>query len=159
MPRTNRAAAFLAIAIVSHAFSAPTLASPGPLPPEYIMKASKRLVPTQTAATFEGYAGEMASDLSVWIDGEKIASSKASWLAIERRRIGKVDRHVLGYVDGYDSILVVDLFDDRSDLPENPNLLFDPRFKTRAVQYRFGLDRKVHTIRITQTEGVLQKPS
>lgn len=159
MVRTSTWAAFLPMAACSLTFATPALASPGPPPPEYIVEAAKHLVPTQTSATFDSYAGEFADDVTVWIDGEKIASNKASWLSMERRRIGKVDRRVLGYADGYDRIFVIDQFDDRSDLPDNPHMLFDPRFKTRAIQYQFGPDHMIHAIRVTQTDGTLQKPS
>lgn len=134
-------------------------ASPGPPPPDYITEIARDVVPTQTAATFDRYAGDLADDLTVWIDGEEIASSKATWLTLERHRLGKVDRRVLGYAKGYESILVIDQFDDRSDLPDNPGAIFDPRFKTRAVQYQFGPDHIVHAIRISQTDGVMQTPS
>ncbi|WP_242152424.1 hypothetical protein [Sphingomonas sp. BAUL-RG-20F-R05-02] len=158
MLRTLTAAAFLPVVICSLALAAPVLASPGPPPPDYIVEAAKHLVPTQTAATFDGYADELAGDVTVWVDGEKIASNKADWLVMERRRVGKVDRRVLGYAVGYNTILVFDQFDDRSALPDNPDMVFDSRFLTRAVQYRFGPDHMIHAIHVTQTEGVLQKP-
>lgn len=134
-------------------------ASPGPPPPQYVSEIAKHIVPNQTATSFDRYAGDLAPDLSVWTDGTRTALGKEAWLAIERRRLGKVDRRVLGYVTGYDSILVIDRFDDRSGLPDTPGAVFDPRYKIRAVHYDLGTDHLIHTIRITQTEGVLQTPS
>lgn len=131
------------------------LASPGPPPPAYIVDIAAHLVVTQTPATFERYAADLAGDLTVWVDGKEVASSKAAWLALERHRLGKVDRRALGYVAGRDSILIIDQFDDRSDLPDDPNMLFDPRYETRALRYRFGPDHLIHEIRIVETDGVL----
>ena len=133
-------------------------ASPGPPPPEYVSEIAKHVVPTLTQATFNRYAGDFGDDLRVSLDGKEIASSKANWLALERRRLGMVERHVLGYTNGYDSILVFDRFDDRSDLPDIPTMHFDARYKTRAVQYQIGADHMIHTILITQVEGPLQTP-
>lgn len=133
-------------------------ASPGPPPPEYIINAARQVIPTQTAATFGQYAAELANDLTVWVNDKEVASDKATWLALERHRLGKVDRRVLGYVEGYDSVLVIDRYDDRSDLPEDSHAIFDPRYKTRAVRYRFGPDHLVHVIRIIETDGLMQTP-
>jgi hypothetical protein len=120
-----------------------------------IVEIAGHLVPTRTAATFDLYAADLASDLTVWIDGKEIAASKASWLAQERHRLGKVDRHVLGYVPGYDSILVFDQFDDRSDVRDGPNAVYDARYKTRALRYRVGPDHLVHEIRIVEADGIM----
>lgn len=158
MLRTSILAAVPLAATLSLAAAEAALASPGPPPPDYIVEAARQLVPTQTAATFDRYADELAKDVTVSSDGTLIASGKAAWLALERHRLGKIDRRVLGYVDGYDSILVIDQFDDRSDVPDNPHAIFDPRYKTRALQYRFGADHKVHAIRITQTDGIMRSP-
>ncbi len=131
-------------------------ASPGPPPPEFIVNAARHVVPTQTAATFDLYAADLAGDLKVWVNGKEVTAGKEAWLALERHRLGKVDRRVLGYATGQDSILVIDQFDDRSNLPNNPHALFDPRYQTRAVQYQFGNDKMIHTIRITETDGFIQ---
>lgn len=130
-------------------------ASPGPPPPAYIVDIAGHLVATPTAATFDRYAADLASDLTVWDNGKEIASNKAAWIAQERHRLGKVDRRALGYVAGRDSILVIDQFDDRSDLPDYPHMLFDPRYETRALHYRVGPDHLIHEIRIVETDGVL----
>lgn len=159
MLRTGSFTAFLIIAAVAVMPVDPAIASPGPPPPDYIVEAAKHVVPTQTAATIDGYAADLANDLTVWRNGELAAPGKAAWLAIERDRLGKVDRRVIGYVEGYDSILVIDQFDDRSDVPDTPDAIFDPRYKTRAVRYQFGADHRIHSIRITQTDGILQRPS
>ena len=139
--------------------SVPAISSPPPPPPSYVTDLAKRVVPTQTEATFNDYAATFADDLTVSIDGASVASSRAAWIAKERHRLGKVDRRVLGYVEGYNSILVIDRYDDRSDLPTSPTMLFDPRYITRAVQYQVGDDHLIHVIRIVQTEGVIETPS
>ena len=135
-------------------------ASPPPPPPGFIVDIAKQLVPTPTAATFDNYARLLADDLTVTQDGKIIAASKVEWLAIERARLGKVDRFVYGYAEGRDAILVVDRFDDRSDAicPSGHTCLFDPRYHARTIQYRVGTDQLVHAINIVQTDGILRTP-
>jgi hypothetical protein len=135
-----------------------TAASPPPPPPTFIDDIAKELVRTQTAASFDRYAALLADDLSVTLDGRIIAANKAEWLAMERRRLGKIDRSVYGYAEGRDNILVFDRFDDRSDVHcrQGPTCVFDPRYHARAVQYQFGADHLVHFIRIVQSDGFLR---
>lgn len=144
------------LALIAALLSVPAIGAPPPPPPSYIGDLARRIVPTQTDATFDDYTNALADDLTVSIDGVSVASGKPAWIAIERHRLGKVDRRVLGYVEGYNAILVIDRFDDRSDLPASSTMLFDPRYKTRAIQYRIGDDHLVHAIRIVQADGVIQ---
>ncbi|EGY00939.1 hypothetical protein AZA_76218 [Nitrospirillum viridazoti Y2] len=129
------------------------IAAPGPPPPSFILEMTKQISSTQTPATFERYAALLADDLVVTVDGKQVAADKAAWLAAERHRLGKVDRHLLGYVPGRDTILVFDEYDDRSDLPPGP--LSDSRYLTRALQYVLGDDHLIHCIRIVQSDGIL----
>ncbi len=85
-----------------------------------------------------------------------MAATKAAWIAIERKRLGKVDRTVLGFVEGYDNVLVFDRFDDRSGVPTAPDTSYDARYKTRASQYAVGPDHLVHAIRIVQADGAFR---
>ena len=135
-----------------------TAASPPPPPPSFIDDVARQLVPTQTPATFDRYASLLADDLTVTLDGKRIATSKAGWLAIERSRLGKINRSVYGYAEGRDNLLVFDRYDDRSDehCPEAHTCAFDPRYHARAVQYELGPDHLVHSIRIMQSDGFLR---
>ena len=132
---------------------ADAVAAPPPPPPIFINEMAKRIVPTQTTRSFDQYADGLADDLTISINGAHVAAGKAAWIAAERHKLGKVDRHVLGFVEGPDSILVIDRYDDRSDLPSSPTLLFDPRYKTRATQYSVGRDHLIHVIRILDVDG------
>lgn len=129
------------------------LASPPPPPPEYVNNATETLLGELTPKTIDVYASLFADDLHVFQDGRLIAAGKAAWLALERDRLGKVERHVIGHAEGRDNILIVDVFDDRSGLPVRPGLLFDPRFITRAARYQFGSDRLIHEIRFVEGGG------
>lgn len=132
-------------------------ASPPPPPPTFIDELAQRIVPTQTTGSFDQYTSALADDLTISINGALVTSGKAAWIAAERHRLGKVDRRVLAFVEGHDSILVIDRYDDRSALPTSPGLLFDPRYKTRAVQYSVGSDHLVHAIRILDVDGFVLK--
>lgn len=157
MSRTFGALLFIS----TSALASLTAASPPPPPPSFVDDVAKQLVPTQTSATFDRYASLLANDLTVTIDGKKIAANKAEWLAIERSRLGKIDRSVYGYAEGRDNVLVFDRYDDRSDehCPEPHTCVFDPRSHARAVQYQLGPDHLVHSIRIVQSDGFLRTQS
>jgi hypothetical protein len=148
----------LQICVMALAVSLPTVAAaaPPPPPPGFIGALAKRIVPTQTPNSFDQYANALGDDLKVSINGRQAAADKTAWLMSERRKLGRVDRRILGLVEGRDSILVLDRYDDRSGLPTSPNLLFDPRYKTRAVRYEIGADHLIHAIHIVETEGVIQ---
>ena len=154
MSKTVRGLLFL----VGCTVAGSTAASPPPPPPAFIDVAAKQLVQTQTSASFDRYANLLADDLSVTVDGKVIATNKRDWLAIERARLGKIDRHLYGYAEGRDNLLVFDRFDDRSDerCPQGGTCVFDPRYHARAVQYQFGPDHVVHSIRIVQSDGILR---
>lgn len=72
--------------------------SPPPPPPEFIDEIAKQVVPTPSADSFESYAGLLANNLVVTLDGKQVTTTKAGWLALERLHLGKVDRRVVGYV-------------------------------------------------------------
>ena len=133
-------------------------ASPPPPPPAFIDELAKRIVPTPTTSSFDYYIAAFADDLTVTVDGKQIAATKAVWVSAERHKLGKTDRFVVGFAEGYDAVLVVDRYDDRSDLPSSPTMLFDPRYKARALRYAVGPDHLVHNIEIVQTDGLLQVP-
>lgn len=133
-------------------------ASVPPPPPVYIDTLAKQLIPTQTESTFNHYLANFADDLTVTVDGKEIAAGKSAWVAAERHRLGKVDRFVVAFAEGYDAVLVIERYDDRSNLPSSPTMLFDPRYKARAVRYSVGPDHLVHAIQIVQTDGILQAP-
>ncbi len=111
-----------------------------------------------TASSFDDYAAAFAPELAVTLNGKLISSTKAAWIAAERHRLGKVDRFVVAFAEGYDALLVIERYDDRSDLPSSPAMLFDPRYKARALRYGVGPDHLVHTIRIVETDGVFEVP-
>jgi hypothetical protein len=131
---------------------AAALASPPP-PPEFVSRAGAVLADDLTPQTFDAYAAAFADDLHVFVDGREVAPDKATWLQAEKRLLGKVERHVLGGALGRDNLLLVDEYDDRSDVPPNPNFLADPRFVTRALRFSFGPDHLVHELRIVQGGG------
>lgn len=131
-------------------------ASPPSPPRDEIYDLAKLVVPTQSAATFDRYAAALHDSVTVKVNGKGVASNKFAWLTLERRRLGKVDRNVLGHVVGGDgSILVSDRVDDRSGLPTEKGVVFDARYQTRAVRYEVGRDNLIHAIRIIQADGVL----
>jgi len=142
------------------ALASSAAASPPPPPPGFIDDMTKQLLPTQTAATIDDYARLLADNLTVTIDGKTVADSKEQWVAIVRKRLGKVDRTVDAYAEGRDSILVFDDFDDKSDehCPKLGGCVFDPRYRARAVKYQVGADHLIHDIRIVQTDGFLRRP-
>ena len=142
----------------SSMFASSAAASPPPPPPAFVDDTAKQLIQTQTSANFDRYAGLLADDLTVTLDGRMIAANKANWLKIERSRLGKTHRSVYGYAEGRDNLLVFDRFDDRSDehCPQGGTCVFDPRYHARAAQYEFGPDHLVHFIRIVQSDGFLR---
>lgn len=146
------------VLFASLAVPSSTAASPPPPPPSFVDDIAKQLVPTQTRASFATYASLLADDLTVTLDGTRIAGNKAEWLAIEQPRLGRIDRSVYGYAEGHDNILVFDRFDDRSDerCPPGHACVFDPRYHSRAVQYQLGPDHLVHAITIVQSDGFLR---
>ena len=159
---SNRAAHVLSLALGFWSFSTSTfaLAAPPPPPPEFIDQIAQQLLPTPTLDNFDRYAAPLADDLKVTINGSEVASSKAAWLAIQRQRLGKLDRFVYGYAEGRDNILIMDRFDDRSDehCPSGEACVFDPRWHARALRYKIGADHLVHLIRILETNGIFQVP-
>jgi hypothetical protein len=144
--------------LASFALASAASASPPPPPPPVTVELSSRLVPTPTAENFASYAGVFAGDLTVMMNGKIIASSKSEWLSLERSRLGKVDRVVLGHAEGHDNVLVLDRFDDRLDehCPSGGLCVFDPRYHVRAIRYQVGADRLIHAIQIVESEGLLQ---
>lgn len=148
----------LAGALLAGSLAGAAAAAPPPPPPAWMDDLAARLVPTPTAAGFPRYAAALADDLVVQVDGAGVAATKRAWLAIERARLGRVDRVVIAYAEGRDAILVVDRFDDRSGGPAGPGLVFDARPVSRAVQYVAGPDRLIHLIRIVRADGALRLP-
>ena len=144
--------------LASSTFASSATASPAPPPPAFIDNIARQLMQTQTSASFDQYAGLLADDLTVTLDGNMVAANKAEWLKIERYRLGKIDRSVYGYAEGRNNLLVFERFDDRSDerCPQGGTCVFDPRYHSRAVQYQFGPDHLVHFIRIVQSDGFLR---
>jgi hypothetical protein len=128
-------------------------AAPPPPAPDYISRAARTLIATPSEQTFDSYASSFADDVRVFVDGREVASDKRSWLELEKARLGRVERRIVGYALGSDNVLVVDEFDDRSALPGRPGLLFDPRFVTRAARYQFGPDHLIHELRFVQGGG------
>ena len=103
----------------------------------------------------------LADDLTVTLDGKMIAANKAEWLAIERARLGKIDRSVLwrtprGATTCSFSIAL--MIGRMSIARRAAACIFDPRYHARAVQYQIGPDHLVHSIRIVQSDGFLQDP-
>jgi hypothetical protein len=154
---TMRARRFFG-AIALGAIAVPVAASPPPPPPSFIDTIASELLPTPTSESFERYAALLADDLVVTLNGTEIAPNKAGWLAIQRRRLGKVDRSVYGYAEGRDNVVIFERVDDRSDehCPPGHGCFFDPRDHTRAVRYEIGPDHLVHAIRIIESEGFLR---
>lgn len=135
-------------------------AAPPPPPPAFVDAIAQQLIATPSAASFDQYAALFAGDLKVTLNGHQVASSKPAWLAIERQRLGKVDRFVYGFAEGRDNILIMDRFDDRSDEHcwSGSRCLFDPRWHARAVRYDIGADHLVHAIRILDTDSIFRTP-
>ena len=138
----------------------PVASSPPPPPPQFIDDIARQLIPTPTAESLDRYAALLANDLKVTVNEVEVAASKPAWLAIQRERLGKIDRFVYGYAEGRDNILIMDRFDDRSDEAclAGHSCLFDPRWHARAVRYEIGPDRLVHAIRILETDGIFEVP-
>jgi hypothetical protein len=132
----------------------PASAAPPPPPPGYIADAAQALMEDVTPQNFEVYAAAFASDLHVFLNDREIAPNKAAWIALQRSRLGKVDRSVIGHSEGWDSVFIVGQYDDRSGLPVGQGLIFDPRFVTRAERYQFGPDHLIHELRMIQGGGM-----
>lgn len=152
--------AFVLFVICNSAF-----ASPPPPPPQYVSEIAQALLPNQTVATFDRYADLMSNDIKVTIDGSVIADGKQQWLRIERERLGKVLRRPIAYAEGgvenrdgafYLNIMVIDQFDDQSDIDPNSSAASEPRYATRAVKYSIGDDRLIHAIDILQSGSFLK---
>ena len=156
----KRAFRVLSLAFGLGSFPTLALAAPPPPPPAFIDQIAQQLVPTLSLDNFDRYAALLADDLKVSINGSEVASSKRAWLAIQRQRLGKVDRSVYGYAEGRDNILIMDRFNDRSDehCPPGDSCIFDPRWHARALRYEIGADHLVHAIRILETDGIFQVP-
>ena len=137
------------------------IAAPPPPPPRFVSAIARELVSTPTPETFARFASLFADNLKVTVNGKDVAASKAAWLAIERTRLGKVDRFVYGYTEARDSVLIIDRFDDRSDLhcPAGHTCVFDPRYLVRAIRYEIGADHLIHGIRMVQSDGFLRTPA
>jgi hypothetical protein len=150
----------LALGFIAMTGASVASAAPPPPPPAFMDLIAKQLVPTQTVASFDRYAAFLANDLKVTVDGREIAANKSAWLAIERNRLGKVDRLVYGFAEGSDKLLVLDRFDDRSDehCPTEGACVFDSRYHVRATQYQIGPDHLVHAIRILESDSFLRTP-
>jgi hypothetical protein len=131
--------------------------SPPPPPPEYIDNIARELVENLTPQTFKAYSANFADNLRVFVDGRELAADRKTWLTLERDRLGKFSRRVIGYAEGQDNILVVDEFDDISGCPANS--LCDPRLITRAARYKFGPDHLIHELRFVQGGDILIPPS
>lgn len=129
-------------------------AAPPPPPPEYIANAAQTLTAQITPDNFGAYAAVFASDTRVFLDGAVIAANKATWTALQKALVGKVDRKIIGYSEGINSLFVVDQYDDRSALATSTNLLLDARYVTRAEVYEFGPDHLIHQVRIVQGGGM-----
>lgn len=155
--RAFRVLTFAAAASIGTA----SYAAPPPPPPAFVDEIARQLIPTPSAANFERYAALLAADLKVTLNGKEVASTKPAWLAMERHRLGKVDRFVYGYAEGRDNILIMDRFDDRSDEHcwSGSGCQFDPRWHARAVRYDIGADHLVHAIRILDADSIFQTPS
>jgi hypothetical protein len=135
-------------------------ASPPPPPPQIIENIAEQLLPTPTTPSFGAYSSLFANDLTVTMNGRTLAANKGEWLAIERARLGKIDRFVYGFAADRDSVLILDRFDDQTDehCPPGHKCLFDPRWVARAVRYEIGADHLVHHMRILQTNSIMQTP-
>lgn len=158
----KRAFRVLTLVTVFGSFSTatPALAAPPPPPPVFIDQIAQQLLPTPSEANFDHYAALLAGNLKVFVNGDAVASGKPAWLAIERQRLGKVDRFVYGFAEGRDNVLIMDRFDDRSDehCPPGDKCIFDPRWHARAVRYDIGADHLIHDIRILDTDSIFQVP-
>jgi hypothetical protein len=135
-------------------------ASPPPPPPRIIQNIAEKLLPTPNTTSFGAYSGLFANDLTVTMNGRTVAANKGEWLAIERARLGKIDRFVYGFAADNDSVLILDRFDDHTDehCPPGDKCVFDPRWVARAVRYEIGADHLVHHMRILQTNSIMQTP-
>lgn len=145
------------IAFIGLLWAVSAAAAPPPPPPQYIVDLAKTLVAPVTLDRLTAMSGSFAPDLKVSVNGKTTINGKAAWLVAERKLVGKIDRRVIAYSPGYADLMIFDQFDDRSGLPNNANMLFDPRYVTRAIRYQFGPDHLVHEIRILQG-GVYVSP-
>jgi hypothetical protein len=75
-------------------------AAPPPPPPEYVAKVTIELIRNLTPQSLEAYSANFADDLRVFVNGLQLAKDKKAWLTLERRRLGKFNRHVIGYAEG-----------------------------------------------------------
>lgn len=139
--------------------SASALASPPPPPEPAVHELAQKLLAPLTKDTFDGFADLLSNKLSVTIDGSTVARSKDEWLSIERRRLGKTHQYLIALAEGggetcegvfYKTVMVIDKFEDRSDIDPSDLTVYDPRPITRAIKYRIGDDDLIHAIDMLQ---------
>ncbi|KPF52172.1 hypothetical protein IP65_17365 [Novosphingobium sp. AAP1] len=96
-----------------------------------------------------------ASDVVASINGQRIASGKAAWLkwwSNDRSHYyGKTLGTSMGW-KGDGALLVLDQFDTQNNAVSTPES-GDPRPTTRSTFYRFGPDRLIHAVDISEVDS------
>jgi hypothetical protein len=128
-------------------------AAPPPPPPVYVDALAKLVIATPTQENFSAFTKAFADDLRVIVNGKETASSRDAWIPSQVRTLGKIDRRVVLFSEGYSDLMIVDQYDDLSDVIGKPNIIYDSRFKTRVTRYTVGLDHLIHMIRSEEAPG------
>jgi hypothetical protein len=142
---------YLAALLFLTTLSGPAMASVPPPPPEYVFDASAVLADAANKDQAK-IARFFAEDVTMRINGRRIASGKAAWLKWwtddRSHYYGKTVGYSMGWKeDG--SLLILDQFDTRDNFtsPPPPG---GPRFSTRSTLCLFGADGLIHSIDISE---------
>ncbi len=136
------------------ALSGVAAASTPPPPPPYVFSASDVLTNAVNKDQAK-IAKFFADDVTASINGQRIATDKASWLkwwAHDRSHyFGKTVGYSMGQ-KGNGALLVLDQFDTQ-DYSTNPWPAGDPWPSTRSTFYRFGSDGLIHSVNINEVDS------
>jgi hypothetical protein len=140
--------------VLSLMLGSSAVAAPPPPPPNYIFEAGNILA-ARPAADAANYAALFADDVRVYRNGQLAAEGKAAWLKLHADEAARYNGRIIAFSEGRANLLVIDTYDtvDRRNLP--PTFLADPRPAARSTLYQFGADQRIHTVRISEVEGIL----
>lgn len=134
--------------------SVPAVASAPPPPPPYVAAAGDVLADAANKDQAK-IARFFAGDVTVSVNGQRIASGKSAWLkwwSDDRAHYyGKTLGTSAGW-KGEGALLVLDQFDTRNNAVSTPES-GDPRPSTRSTFYRFGSDGLIHGVDISEVDS------
>lgn len=134
--------------------STSAIASAPPPPPPYVSSAGDVLTDAANKDQVK-VARFFADDVVASINGQRIASGKATWLTWwsndRSHYYGKTLGASMGW-KGDGALLVLDEFDTQDNAVSTPES-GDPRPSTRSTFYRFGSDGLIHAVDIREVDS------